>query len=275
MRHEQSFDTWGAYVEACTKSATGASRNHRGGYEWDFGASFDASVALAERGWPEGMTRVRPLEAALTAKLASHMERVEWHPDTTGHVLDVAAYVSGEPEHWYVPTYTVSPSAGQAVRIVFNAATSAAISAEVMAARGAALCALIQAFGVAGRPVRVEACIAIRGGDRTHHAETRICVKDFDAALDMDRLVFALAHPAMLRRLWFGAAEGWPEPARRAFSIGQIYGWPAEVTDKGDVYVGEAMLGEPQWTNARDALTWVERTLRKQGVALRDHGGAA
>src|SRR5689334_6267363 len=233
MQHNTSFRSWGDWLEACQGQPTTSARGSRqdASQSWDLNAGFDGTLKLAANGWREGMSTVRPLSHALLRRIARQLNRVEWTPDVTGHVLDVAGYVSGEPEHWYTPHYTVAPGAGQAVRVVFNATASGGVDARVLRAKGAAVCALVEAFHLADRPVRVEAVIATReGGNRS---ETRITIKDFRSPLDMDRLVFAISHPAMLRRLWFAFAETWTPETQQALGINWGYGMPMDVNPEG------------------------------------------
>ena len=76
----------------------------------------------------------------------------------------------------------------------------------------------------------------------------------------MSDLAFCLAHPAMLRRMIFSAAElqGWSD----SFSN---YGYPSAATDKGDLYLKEVFSGT---VPDDEAIDWVLKELEQLGVKI-------
>jgi hypothetical protein len=91
--------------------------------------------------------------------------------------------------------------------------------------------------------------------------------------LDVGRLIFAVAHPAMLRRLWFGVWDSQPEEFATAMKADN-YGHapctslasdlPSEITDP---YVFPYLTeGERQWDDLSTALTWCRQMFNDLGL---------
>ena len=78
--------------------------------------------------------------------------------------------------------------------------------------------------------------------------------------MDMSDLAFCLAHPAMLRRFMFSAMElnDWSDTFPH-------YGYPAEGTEKGDLYVREIFSGE---VPDEQAVGWVLDQMKAFGVDI-------
>ena len=64
-----------------------------------------------------------------------------------------------------------------------------------------------------------------------------IKIKDADQPLELERLCFAAAHPAMLRRLWFRVAEQYSD-VEFSKRVGATYGTPADLDEKEPAQLG-------------------------------------
>jgi hypothetical protein len=90
--------------------------------------------------------------------------------------------------------------------------------------------------------------------------------------LDIGRLIFAVAHPLMLRRLWFAVWDGQRHPVARRMHRAR-YGHPShcladdlpeEVTDP---YVFPYLRPEdPQWTDLDAAMDWCHEMFADLGL---------
>jgi hypothetical protein len=97
--------------------------------------------------------------------------------------------------------------------------------------------------------------------------EVSVLIKKATQPLDMSDLAYCLAHPSMLRRIMFSAAEieGWSD-------VSSGYGYPAEATDKGDLYVQELFYGEfakeSEAVADEKVIDWVIKQLNMLGVDI-------
>jgi hypothetical protein len=178
--------------------------------------------------------------------------------------------LENEPECWiqYEPVLVDAP--GKVLRLVFNICASAGISPDTIIAKGAVVAALVILLERAGFRIAVEIVNAIRGS--IEH-EMWVPVKSADQDLDLPRLVFALAHPSMLRRIWVAHQETLSPNVRAAVCIPGGGGTPIECKpeNRGDIYIGRSMLGEPQWTDTQSTTRWVVSELKKQGVQIQEN----
>jgi hypothetical protein len=146
-----------------------------------------------------------------------------------------------------------------------------------MVARGAAVVALARLLDYLG--IRTE--IYIFSSISEHYRSGKkllfsALVKSANQDFDITRLAFSLAHPAMFRRLVFAWMETVPKDLLSTFVIypSAMYGYPAEPSQSTldsynfDVFLGEAMWGEVQWTTPRKAQEWIVGELRKVGIEL-------
>lgn len=277
-------ESWGAFVAVSTGPRLTAqpndderrgSRDHAAGADWDYGAGWDGTVDLAGRGWPEGLENVDAIRARVSAIVAREVTRPAWVFDVAGAVPDVGRYLAGEPENMLTPCEETAPA--RIVRLVVNFAASCNITAAAMYKRGAAALALVDAIESTGARVEIVVCNAhcASGNKRA----VIVTVKRAEDHADPDRLAFALAHPATLRRLWFAYAENTYTPDERAeYGVGNgSYGTPADMPDaeRGDIYLPAALGWEEHFSTPESAAAWIMETLRAQGIIETETNAAA
>lgn len=272
------FQTWGEFLEFATESKPAGSyrKSRKKGREEFAGTStFEETVQLAVNGWPEGEAQAKRLADAIFAKVASLVEREEVVHDVVGAAIDIGAYLNGDPECWTrQESHITDGNAPKIFRIVYNCSASAGVDKTVLSAKGAAIAALVRALEFAGHraevwsiPICVSDEYEKRDSANPAH-ETRVQVKAADQDLDFGRLVFALAHPSMLRRLGFACIETDRIMVEKELSN---YGWPCDsrMEDRGDIYIAKSFYGEPHWQNAESVIAWILQTLKTQGVSVR------
>ena len=262
----ESFGDFVSFAETRTLPVGGVthSRDNTSSGTWDLNANFDATVQLAKFGWPDGANRVKALAGKLTTNLSHLIEMPVISYDVMGENFDAGVFCEGKPEcffdiHSQIEEFT---GTGKIVRLVFNSTASCGISAQVMAAKGAMICALIQCLEIAGIRVEVILTFATRG-QKTYGVE--VPIKDADQNLDLDRLVFSLAHPACFRRLGFSVLESSETFAK---DCGGSYGCPTSVDTPCDIKVPESSWSDSQWLSEDTAIAWITGELKKQGVHL-------
>ncbi len=272
---EYLYNTWGEFVdfaESRVKSAYStheASRGTGGLYNasWSGTDTFAEAINLARSGWPEGTSRIKALSSVLIDKVTYLIEQPYIQYDTSGLDFDVALLLDSVPEHWYRMEHTLEEGTGKVVRVVFNGAVSAGITASTIMAKGAAVAALVECLEAAGN--KVELVITqpwnFQGiGGRKVKFYSRVILKEAGQPLDIDRVAFALVNPASTRRLTFSVMES-DDDYMQENNVG--YGIPSSFPE-GDIYVDRAFLGEPQWTNVQSTVEWVLKTLKEQGVTI-------
>jgi hypothetical protein len=230
-------------------------------------ASWAEALQLARFGWREGCEQIDRLAAGLFSSIADRMLRPEVISDVTGDLIDMGSYCEGRPDCWLALQESDELTCGaQTVTIVADVCASSTISKETIYVRGAAVAALVAALEFAGRP-----CEVIVAANTKNRIETRVTVNRAGEPLQLDALAFGLAHPAMLRRLFFAV---WETALRQLLKECGIYpnrgyGSVCETSgSRGDVYLPPARSAEPQWRSIESARTWVLQRLREHGVSV-------
>lgn len=274
------FDSWGDYLDfgegPCGLATESRMSYDRSDYYRRFSGTRNISEAraLARSGWTECADEIERLAGGFFAELSSLIERENIFYDVEGVDFDVARVLENDPDSWMrFETETIeAPPGRRIIRIVFNFAASANISERVIRRRGAAAVAAMQLMELAGHGTEVWAAHAVTGVSELGLHETYIRVKSVDQPFDLPRLSFALAHPSMLRRILFSVEERLDLGVRRYFSFGNdcgaMYGYPRDLTNRGDVYVSPAKAYDPRWASGDTACEWVLSQLRECGVKL-------
>lgn len=287
--HLDEFKTWGVFIAHCQTAPSHirmSDRKSRGGdgdrNRWS-GGSWDTACRLAREGWPEGLAEASDLTQRITEKITSTMERFDPYYDLEPGALDVARYLDSEPECWLRMESVLTRGPGlRHVTIVVNMTISAGIKTETITRRGAALASLVECLEYAGHRAKVQICEAI--GDSLDasrakwYAEAIVTVKEFDEALDLDRVAFALAHPSVQRRFFFAWNETLPAEFCGPLGIPHDgYGSPVDIKPeyRGDIYLTRMLSGEARWHSPESAEAWVREELTKQGVVFSDRAESA
>ena len=279
-----TFDSWGSMLEYSDKriskypenkyDRTPASRRTattEGYYEedWYQTKNFEEALDLGINGWPEGREKANIFSSAIVDKVSSLIEKQDIEYDVVGQDFDIGLVMQGVPECWYTLTTRIVDGQGsRQLKLVFNNCVSAGIDTEVMTRKGAAAVALIQCLELAGFRVEVSIKNGLASGYQQGASYIFQCVlKEASQPVDIDRIIFALAHPSAFRRIGFSIFEGDKE-FMDAHSSG--YGYPAECPRemRGDIYIGSSLLGGVQWETEEATQKWILGELRRQGIKL-------
>lgn len=257
------FDGWLEHVAQTPKFHGAASRRSENA-GWSGTATFEDAMRLAKEGWPEGMARVKEMTESLWKVIGQQMTRVDVDYDVAGSFADVDRFLTGEPENMvlFVEDENVR-GRGKVVKIWANMAASCGVSTETIFCRGAAVVALVDALEKLGYSCEIVVASAIAGRWRGDEdvLQYDVCVRKAGEPLDLDRLAFALANAAWLRRLVFSAKEQEDEGIRRRFGIPGGYGYPTEgrgnTSEERGIEVPSLRLGTHHWETQEAAAEWV------------------
>lgn len=269
--------SWREFLDAATAPMSipnGYSR--RKDARWP-GASWEESIQLAIDGWPLALDEADVTVAELreSAGLSRNVTVLEPTWDVTGAEVDIGAYLAGVPECMIDAVPREISRRGKVITFVVPAGYSHFVKHDVIINRGLALATLCAAIIDAGHSVEIWSEFA---GWLTHHRirqRFRSATRVIEAGepFDVGRLIFAVAHPAMLRRLWMGVWDAQPAEVASAMKR-NAYGHPpytceaedlpAEITDP---YVFPFLSAEDeQWHDLPTALSWSRDMFRELGL---------
>ncbi|MCI2416885.1 hypothetical protein MOQ72_05560 [Saccharopolyspora sp. K220] len=256
--------SWQDFLDTATApETTDVGRSRTNATEWA-GASWEEAVQLARDGWPVPLEQAdvtvgQLREQAGLSKVVTVLEPA-W--DVTGSEVDIGAYLAGTPECMVDAVPRHVSRRGKVITFVIPMSYSSEVPHASIINRGLALATLCTAIIEAGHSVEIWC-----GDAGMVTPEIRFCamVRVISAGepLDIGRLIFAAAHPAMCRRLSFGLWDA-REPAIVHAMVGADYGYPpfdCRPTDLPqeivDPYIFPYLAaGDEQWDDLNTALSW-------------------
>ena len=266
------FASLGEFIDYANRETDCKSRESHSTYDaaWSGTKTYEDAVALSN-GWVAGAKKIEKARVLVAPKGKAVRREVVMREAGPG-VVSMGHYMAGHPQPYAVIKERNQPrnGKGKVVHVMVNISASSNVKRSVIERRGAAIVALVDALQAAGRRVEVTAVEAINYSG--NHLEYHITVKRAQDRLNLPTLAFALAHPAMLRRIVFAANES---EGHEFFTewVGFSYGMPADVHEKNRptdcLYLGAMKGWEPNWESDARAERWVTETCAAQGVTLK------
>jgi len=227
---------------------------------WCGTASVGEALEIADKGWAEGMDRVRTISLPTVDAMSMAPAEGGWAFDVTGADYDVGDYLAGTPECWLTPDATTQKPV---ITIAANIVSSAGIPASALELRGAAIVALTLALQTSGYVVRVYAVEGMSIGQDIWH---RVELTDPNGGpLDTDRLLFALAHPSAARQLGYALGASLAGKNPNYCGIGWPSGGPSAMPPaewKTDLYLAGSYLDSANWKSPESVSAWVAETYK-------------
>jgi hypothetical protein len=183
----------------------------------------------------------------------------------TGGAVHMGRFLTGRPDHMIGFRRMPSTRHGKVVRIVVDYGANGNTKAEKMQKRGAVLTVLVDALASLGLSVELWGETTVSFGTTDH--TTLVKLHDSREPLDINDMMFALAHPSMLRRLTFSVRE-------REMSTTKChmhgYGRSKKITRaeelEADVVCNRLEHGGTDALMESDPVAWILQTIKGLGV---------
>lgn len=233
---------------------------------WSGGTKAEALKMGRTDGYSAAVPAAEALANAVTDTVAAqvNLETFQAAFDVAGSEVDISRFTAGVPECMVESQPIRISRAGRAIRIVVSCSYSASVSERIVRQRGAAVMALVYVLQRLQHPLEVWASDAIKvGSDRGHWL---IEVQRADEPTDIGRIMYAIAHPTMLRQLAFSVEDHESETIRRRLNIGSGYGSPCPTLESdlpdqgGTTIILPHLLGSEDWSPAA-SVEWIEQQL--------------
>jgi hypothetical protein len=200
------FDSLWEMLDYANDNPTKGQSEH-GTYENTETRDWSDAYRLGKDGWSATRPQVDEMLEALRDRIGQRLDMstvIRW--DVAGGAVDVGRWCQGLPDHMLDFPMVPTERMGKVVRLFVDYGASASYTAEFIRNRGVAILALIDTLKALGVSMEVWGETAVCGrGDTVHTTVTKL--HDPANRLDIDELMFALGHPAMLRRVAFGVRE--------------------------------------------------------------------
>lgn len=218
------------------------------------------AIRLAREGWPEGMAKAEELIGRVSDEVIQGRgmgEGEEVISDVMGAAYDPATFAAGIPECWGRIAPVVSK---RAVRIVINVTTSYGVDPGDMMKRGLAVAALAMVLKAKGYPVTIDVAQYLYHStrDRTEMTTVRVADANTGSPLDLDRIVFALAHPSMFRHLMRAHTDQVLGDTERGWGASNVLDFASQAKKDSDLYLTSMHLDHKRlWR--KDPAGWVAK----------------
>ena len=196
------------------------------------------SFNLATTGWDLYLDETIQLARSAVETIETETEIVTFTPvwDTAGSVVDVGMYLAGESECMieYPPAKTTRT--GRVVTLCASISYSAVVSQKSMVARGKVVTAFALELSRLGLGIELWADVTATNDHRI--VVNRVLVKGPNDILDPSKVLFAYAHPDLLRGIVLSSYHGMDEPWRDLIYNG--YGYPTDPIEnlpEGTIYL--------------------------------------
>jgi len=258
------FDSLGEALRYAKANTNRRSSDARRDESWYGSPDLDTAVQMGFDGWHDIRPKVEELFSRMEEQINMAIGDVfEMRYDYGGDSVDIDRFLMGDPE--CMLEYDVVPAGrmGRVVRVLVNGAASCGVSAEKIQQRGALAVALVDVLNKLG--VGVELWLeSATEYDNKYHSQL-IKVHSSEERLDVNNLMFAMAHPSMLRRVGFSILEqtGWA-PAKICTQPNAGYGRPHKLTQgkriEADVEIDrlELATGDP----VADGVAYIMSTVK-------------
>ncbi|HEY2695410.1 MAG TPA: hypothetical protein VGJ45_08070 [Pseudonocardiaceae bacterium] len=242
------------------------------------GADWDEALRLAVDGWQVPLEQADVTVGTLRerAGIGTAVTTLEPTWDVTGSEVDMALYLAGVPECMIDAVPTQTSRRGRVVTFVVPASYESNTEHHAIINRGLALATLCTAIIEAGHGVEIwseKAVMLGRDDDERERFVALARVISPGEPFDVGRLIFAMAHPAMLRRIWFAVTDGLDAGLAQLIHD-SLYGYgprdcyaedlPEEITEP---YLFPYLEpGDTQWDSLDSALDWCRRMFAELGL---------
>lgn len=258
------FGSWGEFVQCAVerRDPRKASTNYMESFSQT--KSWDEALGLALGGWGEIRPEVDALVDKIDADIAPRLQPAfQSYFDVSGGMVDVGRFLDGEPECMVETRLVEIAKPGKVIGILINGAFNCYTHASEIKKRGVAIVALIDSLEKLQHSTEIDIEISLREG-----MTVVIRVKNAADSLDIDMLMFAIAHPAAYRRIFFAYLEGHPIRKYRDLSNSN-YGRPMPETTMGAELGASVVLGG--MINL-DADVWIRERLAEFGLVKEGTG---
>lgn len=241
-------------------NGTRSSRSYSGG-SFNATKSYEEMEELAYNGWDSGIERLSKLRDKITSNLKPKPPVLV--RDVVGQVIDIEAYVHGEPE---CMIEYVTPLEKKLVHLVVNMTASAGVGVDAYIARGsmiASICDLLERSDVG-----VKISIGFASGGYEEVASAYLNIKNYNQRFDINKFSLCVAHPGMLRRFFLSYMENMPREIRESTGVGHGYGYPSPMPNeyRGDLYISDMHLKRSYVNSPTAAINYVKEVCKEYGI---------
>lgn len=264
--HMDKFDSFGEMLAYC-KANPNFGQSEYGDESFTLTRDFAEAYTLAKDGWRDVRPEVERMLESLSDRIAERIDLAHvTNYGVSGAIVDMGRYMMGDPECMMEFVQEPAERMGKVVRLFIDYGASGSYEAEFIRKRGIVILALVDTLAKIGVSCEIWGETAVRGGGVTHTTVTKL--HDATEQMDIDTLMFALAHPSMLRRMAFCVREMSSVANDISAKRGGSYGSTVH-TEYAKVYGADVRMERLEsrtHTCMTDPVEWVMQTVSGMGL---------
>ena len=228
--------------------------------------SLAEALGMARNGWDAVRPEVDKMLATIKESFGERFAKVNrTKVGIAGGAVHMGRFIAGRPDHMVGFHRMPSTRHGKVVRLLVDYGANANTPASEMRKRGCTLTVLVDALATLGLSVELWTETTVKMGNKSH--TTLVKLHDSREPLDINDMMFALAHPSMLRRLTFSVRE---RAMTMATCRSTSYGSSVPVTQaealESDVVCNRIEHGGNNALMVSDPVAWILQTIEGLGV---------
>ncbi|SUE29587.1 Uncharacterised protein [Nocardia farcinica] len=229
-------------------------------------STMSEACALAREGLPDLGIEATSVANAELAALEREVELPSFssYYDVSGADVDVARYLSGEPDCMINYQMVETPRVGRVITLVACLVTSGSTSIKEIKRHGTTLMALSLALEKVGFQTEVFGDFCTHGPRLMGRVKVRI--KGPGEEFDPGKMMYAFTHPSMSRALMFGGMHLLPTPYKEDIGVGGSYGCITREPPLEPVYPEGSILIQPNMNSYGGKRDLVKETLTSLGI---------
>jgi len=215
-------------------------RKERDDKGWAASRDYERATYMLTHGW-ESAAEKMAAKVKVNVGVSSHVRSSKPTYGVIGSQASVPRYLQGIPTNMVSRQSTYSKQ--KVITVTKGISYSGWWSSEDILKEAIKALQLIQSLESGGQRVRLNVMLCTGSGDKD--SICKVCVKQPDERMNISKMAFALAHPAMLRRFFFKWIETDPFTE---FDVGPSYGCPSSqsIKDQGmadnEYYIPEKIV---------------------------------
>lgn len=233
----REFHSWTEFVDFSNDKNSSSRRASRQDlFNFTEVDKFSDAVELSQKGWSKGVTLYEQYKKGIT-----QLDDVsyDYEYDVFGDVIDIGEFVTGNPLCMLKFSRKLEERFGDIMHIIVNIGAVYLTEPDAFYRRGVSLIKLIEHVERNGISTAVTGVWTTKKASFPEYYALSVPIKSPGKLVDVDRIMFATSHPAMLRRLCFSVSENEPRDVRDTFGFYSDgpYGHSCEIDADCDVYV--------------------------------------
>jgi len=266
--YRENFDSWLDFVQAAS-TRSGNELNNKslepGDPSFHGTDTYGEAEKLAYCGWHDGLKLLSEMKEIVNIKGDTGYTNTE-HYDHGGAFVDVGRFCEGVPE-CMIDFQEKETIGSNVITISVNIGALVSVKKKTITRRGVAIVSLVDALESSGKRVEIEMVSRAKNKFSPEIAVVTVKLKKPDEPLDIERVLFALAHPSTLRRLVFSVREKFDDFIRKGYGASQDY------ESDADIALSKALTSNPDcFSSDSKAAQWVKDQLILQGIELEPAG---